>query len=356
MTLNPIKSDSVSQTMGTVERRKWEHIKICIDKDVTFKKPNGFQRYEFEHQALPGLALDDIDTSTTFLGKTFNMPFFIEAMTGGCPGTGKINRNLARAAEILGIGMGVGSQRAMVNRPERIQTYHVRGDAPSILLFGNIGATQLSGLSADVIHTLIRQIEADGLIVHLNAAQELCQHEGDKDWRNILTQIERLCKVLDYPVIVKETGCGIAGKIARLLASTGIRALDVAGAGGTSFSMVEYHRGSRIAEAFFDWGIPTAESLNQCKHAIDIPLIASGGIRTGLDCAKAITMGASLVGFALPLLKPALASHQAVVSRIQRFEKELKVAMLLTGAANIGALAATRIHDRASLSQAMLLK
>ncbi len=338
------------EEMGSVGRRKWDHLRICIEKDVAFNKPNGFERYEFEHQALPELGMDDIDTSTSFLGKSLKLPFFIEAMTGGCQGTGTINRNLARAAEILGIGMGVGSQRAMINHPEQIQTYAVRQVAPSILLFGNIGATQLVGLSTEAIHTLIRQIEADGLVVHLNAAQELCQREGDKDWRNILTRIERLCQALDYPIIVKETGCGIAGKIAFMLAPTGIRALDVAGAGGTSFTKVEYHRGSPMAKAFFEWGIPTAESLCQCKHATGLPLIASGGIRTGLDCAKAIAIGASLVGFALPLLKPALTSHQAVVNRVKRFEEELKMAMLLVGAADIPALAATGMRDMARLS------
>jgi len=327
--------------MGSVGQRKREHLKICIEKNVSFKKTNGFEHYEFEHRALPELGIDDIDTSTTFLGKALRLPFLIEAMTGGCPGTGRINRNLARAAETLGIAMGVGSQRAMFNHPELIQTYQVRRVAPSILLFGNIGATQLTGLSPDAVHALVRQIEADGLVVHLNAAQELCQPEGDKDWRNIVIQIKKLCKILDAPVIVKETGCGIAGEIARLLAPSGIQALDVAGAGGTTFTRVEYYRGARLAKAFFEWGIPTAESLKQCKHAVDIPLIASGGIRTGLDCAKAIAMGASLAGFALPLLQPALTSHQAVIDKIKFIEEEFRMAMLLAGAANIQQLAAT---------------
>ena len=329
--------------MGSVGQRKREHLKICIEKNVSFKKTNGFEHYEFEHRALPELGIDDIDTSTTFLGKALRLPFLIEAMTGGCPGTGRINRNLARAAETLGIAMGVGSQRAMLNHPELIQTYQVRRVAPSILLFGNIGATQLTGLSPDAVHALVRQIEADGLVVHLNAAQELCQPEGDKDWRNIVIQIKKLCKILDAPVIVKETGCGIAGETARLLAPSGIQALDVAGAGGTTFTRVEYYRGAPLAKAFFEWGIPTAESLKQCKDAVDIPLIASGGIRTGLDCAKAIAMGASLAGFALPLLQPALTSHQAVIDKIKFIEEEFRMAMLLVGAANIQQLAATPI-------------
>jgi isopentenyl-diphosphate delta-isomerase len=347
MNQNPERLDTVLQKMGTVGHRKWEHLKICIEKDVSFRKTNGFEYYEFEHRALPELGIDDIDTSTSFLGKALGLPFFIEAMTGGCPGTGKINRNLARAAETLGIAMGVGSQRAMLNHSEWIQTYQVKRVAPSILLFGNIGATQLAGLSPDTVHTLIRLIEADGLVVHLNAAQELCQPEGDKDWRNIIIQIKKLCKILDAPVIVKETGCGITGEMARLLVPAGIRALDVAGAGGTSFTRVEHHRGARLAKTFFEWGIPTAKSLKQCRQATDLPLIASGGIRTGLDCAKAIAMGASLVGFALPLLKPALTSHHAVINRIRRFEEELKMAMLLVGANNIRTLAATPLHKTA---------
>ena len=330
---------------GATSKRKLEHIRICIEKDVEFQKTAGFERYEFEHRALPELGLSEIDTSTTFLGRRFKLPFFIEAMTGGSPGTEKINLNLARAAEAMGIGMGIGSQRAMLDNPEMAYTYRVRSVAPSILLLGNIGAVQLANLHVDEVTGMIREIGADGLAVHLNAAQEMCQLEGDKDWRGVLSHIERICGQADFPVIVKETGCGIAGDIAGRLESAGVSGLDIAGAGGTSFTKVEYHRGARHAEALFEWGIPTAEALRQCRRVVKIPLIASGGMRTGVACAKAIAMGAFLVGFALPLLKSARQSHHDVIRTLKRFEEELRMAMLLVGARNIETLARTPVWD-----------
>lgn len=326
-------------------QRKWEHIRICTQEAVTFEKSNGFEHYHFDHQALPELCLEEIDTSTTFLGKRFRHPFFIEALTGGCPGTETINLNLARAAQTMGIGMGVGSQRAMLDDPSLAYTYQVRHVAPDILILGNIGATQLTGRHAEEIGALVPAIGADGLAIHLNAAQELCQPEGDRDWRAVSSNIRTLCRSLSVPVIVKETGCGLSGGIAATLESAGVSALDVAGAGGTSFTRVEYHRGANLAEAFFEWGIPTAESLRQCTRTVNLPIIASGGIRTGLEAAKAIAMGASIVGLALPLLKPAMQSPKAVVDTLQRLAKELKMVMFLAGAPNLRALAQTRVVE-----------
>ncbi len=337
-----------SKFIKTTSKRKMEHIRICLEEDVVFKKSTGFERYELEHIALPELKLSEIDTSTTFLGKRFKLPFFIEAITGGSPGTEKINRNLAKAAQEMGIGMGIGSQRAMLDDPDMTYTYKVRSVAPDILLLGNIGAVQLAACHQSKISDMILEIEADGLAVHLNAAQEMCQLEGDKDWCNLLSHIGRICRETNFPIIVKETGCGIAGGIAMGLESAGIRGLDIAGAGGTSFTKVEYHRGARHAKPLFEWGIPTAVSLVQCKKAVNLPLIASGGIRSGLDCAKAISMGASLAGFALPLLKPACQSHHEVIRTLKKFEEELKIAMLLTGARTIETLGDTKIWDTAS--------
>jgi isopentenyl-diphosphate delta-isomerase len=320
---------------GKTSSRKEDHIRICLERDVEFSKSNGFERYELVHRALPELNLADIDTSTKFMGKAFSLPFFIEAMTGGSPGTDKINRNLAMAAQELGIGMGLGSQRAMLEDPGLAYTYEVREVAPGIFLLGNIGAAQLSGYSPGEITKLVRGVKADGLAVHLNAAHELSQPEGDSDWRNVLSDIGKLCRGVDFPVVVKETGCGISGEVARKLERAGAACLDVAGAGGTSWIRVEHHRGSETAKSFFDWGIPTAESLKQCREAVRIPLIASGGMRTGLECAKALAMGASLAGFALPLLKPAMDSHQAVVRKLEGMAREFRKAMLLVGAGNI---------------------
>ena len=323
------------QKTGITSRRKQEHIDICLSEDVEFRKSNGFERYEFEHRALPELNLSEIDTSTEFFGKRFRCPFFIEAITGGSAGTERLNLNLAQACEEMGIGMGTGSQRAMLDEPDLSYTYMVRDVAPGIFLLGNIGAVQLASLQVDDVIQLVKRIKGDGLAIHLNAAQEMCQPEGDTDWRDVLSHIERICKSADFPVIVKETGCGIAGDIAMKLEAAGVDCLDIGGAGGTSFSRVEHFRGSKSAAAFSEWGIPTAESLRQCRRVVDLPLIASGGIRTGVDCAKALAMGASLVGFALPMLKAAKESPQAVVDRLKSLAEELRRTMLLLGTRTI---------------------
>lgn len=323
--------------------RKDDHIRICMERDVEFGKGNGFERYGLEHRALPEISHRDIDTSTEFLGKKFRIPFFIEAMTGGSRGTEKINRNLAMAAEEMGIGMGLGSQRAMLEDRELSYTYEVRDVAPSIFLLGNIGAVQLSGYSVREVSGLVKDIKADGLAVHLNAAQEMSQPEGDRNWSGVLEDIRKLCSKASFPVIVKETGCGISGDIARKLEQAGAACIDVAGAGGTSWVRVEHHRGSGTAKAFQEWGIPTAESLRQCREQVKIPLIASGGMRSGLDCAKAMAMGSSLAGFALPLLKPATESHRAVKEKLEHLARELRKAMLLAGAGNIRELSELRV-------------
>ena len=327
----------------TTSQRKDDHISICLNNDVNFHKSNGFEKYDLPHKALPELSLAEIDTATTFLGKPFSFPFFIEAITGGTPKAGKINRNLARAAAECGIGMGVGSQRAMIENMEAVQTYQVRDVAPNILLLGNIGAAQLPELKTETILAMVEQIGADGLAVHLNAAQEMCQPEGDTDWTNVHSHIKRICSQVPFPVVVKETGCGIDGETARQLASAGVASLDIAGAGGTSFTKVESYRSIPNSQSFGEWGIPTADSLRQCSRSVNIPLIASGGMRTGVECAKAIAMGASLAGFALPLLNAAQQSSNEVVQILTGLGEELKKAMLLVGARTIDELKDVKI-------------
>ncbi len=339
-------SQPFSGKIGATSQRKDEHIAICLNKDVSFRKTNGFERYDFIHKALPELNLADIDTSTTFLGKHFSFPFFIEALTGGSPKAFEINRNLARAASEFGIGMGIGSQRAMLDNPEITYTYQIRETAPCILLLGNIGATQLAGLKTEAIVAMVHKIGGDGLAVHLNAAQEMCQPEGDTDWRNVLANIERICAQTPFPVLVKETGCGIDGQAAQYLAAAGVACLDIAGAGGTSFTKVESYRSTQNLHSLGEWGIPTAESLRQCRQAVNIPLIASGGMRTGVECAKAIAMGASLTGFALPLLQAARQSHRDVVAYLTILGEELKKAMFLVGASNINELKRVPVVSR----------
>lgn len=341
---NPPIDDSAAQR-GDTSRRKQEHIDICLNEDVAFRKSNGFERFEFEHQALPEMNLAEIDTGTEFFGKHFNYPFFIEAITGGSAGTETLNENLAKACETLGIGMGTGSQRAMLEEPAMAYTYMVRDVAPHIFLLGNIGAVQLASLKVEDVVRMVRQIQGDGLAIHLNAAQEMCQPEGDTDWRNVLTNIERICRGTDFPVVVKETGCGISADTAQKLQDAGVDCLDIGGAGGTSFTRVEYFRGSKTAASFFEWGIPTAISLQQCRQAVTIPLIASGGIRTGVDCAKAVAMGAQLVGFALPVLRAAQTSSQAVVDALASLAAELKKTMLLLGARTISDLRRVKLLE-----------
>lgn len=329
-----------------ISQRKDEHISICLNEKVTFNKTNGFEKYEFVHKAVPGINLGDIDISTSFLGKDFTYPFFIEPITGGSSKGGEINQNLARAAQETGIGMGVGSQRAMLENPTIVYTYQIREAAPSILLLGNIGATQLSSLNSRAILEMVNQIGADGLAIHLNAAQELCQPEGDTNWANVLTDIEKICSVTPFPIIVKETGCGIDGETAQFLESAGVDCIDIAGAGGTSFTKVESYRAPKNSSFLEEWGIPTAESLRQCRQMIKIPIIASGGMRNSLDCAKAIAMGASLVGFALPLLKLAQRSHHDVVAYLTSMGNGLKKVMLLVGAQNIDELKQTQVLSK----------
>lgn len=319
--------------MGT-KKRKTEHIDICVKENVDFEKSNGFERYSFTNNALPEVDFNEIDMSTKFLGKEFKAPFFIEAITGGFEGAEKINKNLAKAAEELGIGMGLGSQRAMIENPELSDTYKIRDVAPSIFLLGNIGGFQINHFDIKQIKNALEAIGANGLAIHLNPCQEIAQKEGDTNAKEILEKIKHISAELGYPVVVKEVGCGISGTVAKNLESAGVSAIDVAGAGGTSWPKVESFRNGSQNKDIIEWGIPTAECLEQCK-SVNIPLIASGGIRTGMDCAKALAMGADLVGIARPLLKPAMESSEKVKEYLENLIHETRQIMFLVGAKNL---------------------
>ena len=323
--------------------RKDDHIRICLEKRVEFSKSSGFEHIELEHRALPEIDRDDIDLRTKFLGKKFEYPLFIEAMTGGTKTGEKINRNLAKAAESLGIGMGVGSQRAMLEDERTKKTYFVRDVAPSIFLLGNIGAAQIREYDLEKILSLVESIGADGLAVHLNPAQELAQQEGDKSWKGIYNDVKYLCKRAKFPVIAKETGCGISGKLSKELAKAGVDAIDIAGAGGTSWVRVDSYRTEEDVSHLEEWGIPTAEALRDVVKSVRIPIIASGGIRTGVEVAKALAMGASLAGMALPLLKPATESWRAVKEHLEKIISQLRDAMFLVGARNLKELRKVRV-------------
>jgi isopentenyl-diphosphate delta-isomerase len=324
-------------------QRKTEHLRISLEKDVRFRNlTTGLERVHFVHQALPEINRDQVDLSTTLLDKHLSAPLIISSMTGGIEEAETINKNLAVAAQIHGLGMGVGSQRAALEEPALSYTYQVRGAAPDILLLANLGAVQLNyGYGIEHCQQAVEMIEADGLILHLNPLQEALQPEGNTDFSGLLAKIGEVCRGLSVPVIVKEVGWGISEDVARKLADAGVAAIDVAGAGGTSWSEVEMHRvvseGSRrIAAAFADWGIPTAESIQMVRRAAPgVTVIASGGIRTGVEVAKSIALGADAAALATPVLQPATVSPEAVGERIGEILEELRTAMFCVGAGNV---------------------
>ena len=334
------------------ERRKREHIDTVLSEDVGAKGVTaGFERFFFEHVALPDLDLDAIDLSTELFGRRLEAPYLLSSMTGGTARARNINRHLAKAAQRLGIAMGVGSQRAALERAELQETYRVRDVCPNILLFANLGAVQLNyGYGHDEARRAVDMIEADALFLHLNPLQEAVQAGGDRDWRGLLAKIESLAAGLKVPVVVKEVGNGINADLARRLVDCGVAAIDVAGAGGTSWSEVEAHRQTdpmsrRVAHTFAGWGIPTALALSEVAQATpDVPIFASGGLRSGIDAAKAIRLGASLVGTAAPVLGSATETAKAVTARMNRMIEELKIAAFCTGSKDLAGLRTARLR------------
>ncbi|MBI3742598.1 MAG: type 2 isopentenyl-diphosphate Delta-isomerase [Chloroflexi bacterium] len=332
-----------------VPARKLDHLRINLKDDVQFAQlTNGLERYRFIPRALPNLNLDDIDLSARLFGKKLRSPLLISSMTGGAEQTYRINKTLATAAQAMGIAMGLGSQRAALEDQSVAYTYQVRAVAPDILLFANLGAIQLNyTYTIDHCRRAVDMIQADALILHLNAIQEAVQAEGNTRWKNLLPKIEKVCRALDVPVIAKEVGFGIAGDTARQLKNAGVAAIDVAGAGGTSWAAVESRRASskllrELAEAFWNWGIPTADALVAAKRAAPkLPLIASGGIRDGIEVAKCIALGAQLVGLASPMLKLADVGVEDLIEGIKLINETLRVAMFGIGARNVRALQRT---------------
>ena len=319
-----------------ISDRKLEHLLICENYDVEFKnKTTGFEDIELIHNVLPEIDKNDIDLSTSVFGKKLDSPLFITAITGGHPTAKNINKQLAVAAENNGIALGVGSQRAACEHPELIDTYSiVRENAPDCLLVGNIGAPQLS-----LAEKAVEILDADILAIHLNPLQESIQPEGDLDVRGYLDLIGQITESVDIPVVAKETGCGISAESARALVGAGVDYIDIEGAGGTSWAAVETYRAEDryLGEIFWDWGIPTAVSTVEVVNAVDVPVISSGGIRTGLEAAKAIALGADAVGMALPFLKNS-ASQEQLNKFIERFNDSLRIAMFLVGANSIDEL------------------
>jgi len=322
--------------------RKSDHIRINLEKDVRSTLTTGLEKVLFIHRALPELNLSEVDTSLKLFGKSLRSPILISSMTGGTTEASRINQTLAEAAEKCGLAMGVGSQRAAIEDQRLAYTFQIRKYAPNALIFANLGAIQLNyGYSIEHCLKAVDMIEADALILHLNALQEALQPEGDTNFAGLLPRIAIICRQMPVPVIVKEVGWGISEEDARLLASVGVAAIDVAGAGGTSWSQVEMYRMedvslARIASAFRNWGIPTADSIGMARHsAPGLPIFASGGISDGIEVAKCIALGATLVGMAGRFLKAAAISLDETLTTIREIQRELQVCMFAAGAANL---------------------
>ncbi|MGC8713695.1 MAG: type 2 isopentenyl-diphosphate Delta-isomerase [Leptodesmis sp.] len=325
------------------QTRKADHLRICLEEDVQFRETtSGLERYRFVHCCLPELDLHDVDLTTHFLGKTLSSPLLISSMTGGTEQAEMINFRLATVAQQYGLAMGVGSQRVAIEKPEVAKTFAIRSVAPDALLFANLGAVQLNyQYGIDECRKVVDLLEADALILHLNPMQECVQTKGDTNFRGLLEKIAVLCEKLPVPVIAKEVGNGISGIMAEKLIQIGVSAIDVAGAGGTSWAKVESERARderqrRLGATFADWGLPTAECIASIRAiAPTIPLIASGGLRNGLDAAKAIALGANLAGMAMPFLQAAQESEAALHNLVEILLAELAITLFCTGNATI---------------------
>lgn len=335
-------SDPGRQSGTSTMRRKSEHLRIVAEKNVTHSRSTLLENVRLIHQALPELNVRDIDLSASFFGKTLAAPLMITSMTGGSEFAERMNHGLAEAAERSGIAFAVGSQRVMIRHPETTGHFRVRNHIPNGVLLGNIGAVQLEEYPIDVVTGLMESIEADGICVHLNTAQELVQSEGHREFRGILDRIARLNDALDGKVLVKETGTGISPDTLKSLDSIGIKYIDISGSGGTSWTKVEMHRADEkllkgIGETFADWGVPTAFSTIAASKtcAKDCCIIASGGLSSGLDVAKVIALGADIGGVARTVLLHFLnGGVDSACEYIGRVKEELRIAMLLTGSIN----------------------
>jgi isopentenyl-diphosphate delta-isomerase len=327
-------------------QRKAEHIRICLESDVQFPaQASGFDRYQFVHSCLPELDYQEIDITTNLFGKQLGAPILISSMTGGTAQAKEINYRLAEVAQEYKLAMGVGSQRVAIEQPQVVDTFQVRRIAPDILLFANIGAVQLNyRYGIEQCLRAVELLEADALILHLNPLQECIQPQGDTNFKGLLDRIATICDRLPVPVMIKEVGNGISAQMAQQLIAAGASGIDVAGAGGTSWAKVESERAKtplqrRLGQTFADWGIPTTECITTIRQiAPTLPLIASGGLKNGLDIAKAIALGADVGGLALPFLQAADLSTAAVRELVQILTAEIQTVLFCTGNANLAAL------------------
>jgi isopentenyl-diphosphate delta-isomerase len=345
-------SDSASD-IEIIKQRKKDGIDIPLQKNVQARTTSTYlEHVKLVHNALPEIDYDDIDLSTAFLGHRFSAPLIIDSMTGGTDEATVINGRLGELAEKYGFGMGLGSQRAGLKSEELASTYAIaRKNAPNAFLIANIGGAQLAkGLTVDDAKKIVKMIRANALVVHLNPLQELVQPEGEPKYAGVLARITELVKDIDVPVIVKEVGAGISREVATKLELAGVSAVNVAGAGGTSWAGVEKVRAEmmkndikkHLGELFWDWGIPTAASLVQTRRAVKLPLIASGGLRNGLEVAKCVALGASMAAMAYPFLRAASQSRESLFAFADTVLAELKSTMFLVGAGSVQSLASSR--------------
>lgn len=323
----------------TIQNRKKEHVELTLNENINYEKSSGFERYRFHHNAIPEVDVNDVDLSCSLLGRLFSFPLFVSSMTGGYSDAGAVNAQLASFCERRGLPMGVGSQRAMLENSDEIESFSiVRKHAPNAFIAANIGGAQLiGGMDSEKATLLIDSIRADALIIHLNPLQELMQPEGDRNFKGIRDGIASILKVVDCPVIVKETGAGISAETARTLLQMGVQVIDIAGAGGTSWSKVENLRERSLDPLyqFDDWGIPTVDCLievEKLKSDFSFELIASGGIRTSSDIVKSFALGADFTASAQPIIK-ALFEHgeEGLETLIDGWMRECRVLLTLLG-------------------------
>jgi isopentenyl-diphosphate delta-isomerase len=332
-------------------KRKADHIKICLEQNAQAKKAtSGFEDINLIHRALPEIDKKQIDLSTTFLGKKFSAPIIVGAMTGGTEQATQINASIAEAVEKLHLGMGIGSQRVAIEDQKLEKTFAIaRKKAPTAFLIANIGGVQfVHGYGLKEVKKIVEMIDADAVAVHLNALQEAVQPEGQTNFKGVLAKIKEIASALDKPVIVKETGAGVSAEDAKALEAAGVKAIDVGGVGGTSFAAVEYYRSSNkkerfLGEAFWDWGIPTAVSLIETAQTVKLPLIASGGVRSGTGVAKALALNASLAGVSQPILQTAVKGVKETEDKLSCLIEELRNVMFLVAAEKISDLAETPV-------------
>jgi isopentenyl-diphosphate delta-isomerase len=334
------------------EKRKAEHINICLDEKTQARTATtGFEDVQFIHRALPEIDKAKIDLSTKVFGHKFSAPLIVGAMTGGNIEATRINAAIAEAVETLQLGMGVGSQRAAIENPKLVKTFSIaRKKAPNAFIIANIGGIQLvKGFGVKQVKQAVEMIDADAVALHLNALHESMQPEGQTTFKGVLDKICEITAELNKPIIVKETGAGISAEDAKKLEEAGVKAIDIGGAGGTSFAAVEYYRSevgsvqNFLGDVFWDWGIPTAVSLVEATQTVKIPIIASGGMRSGVDMAKALTLNACLASFCQPVLKTAVKGGKATEQLLSLFIDELRTIMFLVGAEKIQDLAKTPV-------------